>query len=167
MEKFSLLIICLGAFILIRALSFVFMQIDFVKNCEKFCIERIAKEQKSCDKLIMAYHSFIMCVGTWISIIGFALLFKMNNFFIINIICFIILFIAYNIYFFLKQKYLIGNDLPNFYNNMIDYRSKQKVVTKDNDNEVNFIRSYRKIQKHFYFINFWMISSIIYLIIVY
>ena len=31
---------------------------------------------------------------------------------------------------------------------MIDYRSKQKVVTQDNDDEVSFIRSYRKVMKH-------------------
>ena len=31
---------------------------------------------------------------------------------------------------------------------MIDYRSKQKVVTQDNDNEVTFIRSYQKVMKH-------------------
>ena len=31
---------------------------------------------------------------------------------------------------------------------MIDYRSKQKVVTEDNDDEVSFIRSYRKVMKH-------------------
>ena len=31
---------------------------------------------------------------------------------------------------------------------MIDYRSKQKVVTQDNDNEVTYIRSYQKVMKH-------------------
>ena len=33
-------------------------------------------------------------------------------------------------------------------NHMIDYRSKQKVVTEDNDYEVTFIRSYQKVMKH-------------------
>ena len=31
---------------------------------------------------------------------------------------------------------------------MIDYRSKQKVLTEDNDNEVSFIKSYEKVMKH-------------------
>ena len=49
----------------------------------------------------------------------------------------------------------------SFYNNMVDYRSKQEVVTKDNDDEVDFLRTYRRVKKHIYYAVAWCVLIII------
>jgi hypothetical protein len=73
----------------------------------------------------------------------------------------VIIFSLYVAFFVAKNKLMIRYNLPNFYNDMIDYRSKQKVVTQDNDNEVDFIRSYQKTINQKTKMNIWFIISLI------
>ena len=44
---------------------------------------------------------------------------------------------------------------------MVYYRSRQEVVTKDNDDEVDFLRTYRKVKKHIYYAVAWCVLIVV------
>ena len=148
MKYLLLLFFCLCVYFFLRALSFLVTYVDIYNYREKICIERIVKQQKSCDLLNSVYQTFVMLVSTYLAIECFQLFFNMNSVRIFNIVSIITMSICYIAYFILRFKMETKHNLCNFYNHMIDYRSKQKVVTEDNDNEVSFIKSYEKVMKH-------------------
>ena len=112
------------------------------------CIERIVKQQKACDLLNTVYQAFVVLISLHFAIECLQLFFNMGSIRMFNIASIIAISICYITYFILRFKMETEYHLDNFYNHMIDYRSKQKVVTQDNDNEVTFIRSYKKVMKH-------------------
>jgi hypothetical protein len=131
------------------------------------CIERIVKEQKACDFLNASYQ-FIIILMNLCLISTFIFMLCESNFINICIIAsLIIVMFAYLSFFFIKMKLENKHNLYNFYNQMIEYRSKQKVVTKDNDNEVSFIKSYKKTLNQKIKINCWLIISFIILLWLY
>ena len=95
------------------------------------------------------------------------LFFYTNSIRIFNISSIITISMCYMVYFVLRYKMETKYHLGNFYNNMIDYRSKQKVVTQDNDNEVTFIRSYKKVMKHKRNINILYLASLVSLLYIF
>ena len=148
MKYFVLFIFCLSVYFFLRSLSFLIMYVDIYNYRVKMCIERIVKQQKACDLLNAVHQTFVMTVSMYLTIECIQQFFNMNFTTIFNLTPFVIITICYITYFILRFKMEVKYDLCNFYNHMIDYRSKQKVVTKDNDNEVSFIRSYEKVMKH-------------------
>ena len=95
------------------------------------------------------------------------LFFYTNSIRIFNISSIITISMCYMVYFVLRYKMETKYHLGNFYNHMIDYRSKQKVVTQDNDNEVTFIRSYKKVMKHKRNINILYLASLVSLLYIF
>lgn len=148
MKYFVLFVFCLSVCFFLRALSFVLTYISMYNYRVKECIERIRHQQKACDLLNAVYQFFVMLVSLYFAVECFLLFFDISSVMVFNVASFVAITIAHTSYFVLRFKMETSHDLCNFYNNMIDYRSKQKVVTKDNDNEVSFIRSYRKVMKH-------------------
>ena len=148
MKYFILFVFCLSVYFFLRSLSFLIMYVDIYNYRVKMCIERIVKQQKACDLLNAVYQSFAMLVSLYFAVECFLLFFDISSVMVFNVVSFIAITIAHTSYFVLRFKMETGHDLCNFYNHMIDYRSKQEVVTKDNDNEVSFIRSYEKVMKH-------------------
>lgn len=148
MKYLLLLIFSLSVYLFLRALSFLITCVDLYNYRDKMCIERILKQQKACDLLIAVYQTSVMTVSLYLSIECIQRFFNMNFGIVFNLMFFVAISICYITYCILRFKMEIKYDLCNFYNNMIDYRSKQKVVTQDNDDEVSFIRSYRKVMKH-------------------
>ena len=112
------------------------------------CIERIVKQQKACDLLNTVYQVFVMLVSIYFATECVLLGVNMSSIRVFNIVFIIAISICYIAYFIVRTKMETKYHLGNFYNHMIDYRSKQKVVTQDNDNEVTFIRSYQKVMNH-------------------
>jgi hypothetical protein len=124
------------------------MYVDIYNYRIKMCIERIVKQQKACDLLNAVYQSFIMLVTLGIAVNCLVFTFNIGSTRTFNTVSFIAITICYITYFILRMKMETRYDLCNFYNDMIDYRSRQKVVTQDNDDEVSFIRSYKKVLRH-------------------
>lgn len=108
----------------------------------------IAKQQKACDLLNSVYQAFVTLVSIYFAAECVLLGVNMSSIRVFNIAPIIAISICYIAYFVLGFKMETKYHLGNFYNHMIDYRSKQKVVTQDNDNEVRCIRSYQKVMKH-------------------
>ena len=148
MKCFVLFVFCLSVYFFLRSLSFLIMYVDIYNYRIKMCIERIVKQQKACDLLNAVYQFFVMLVSLYFAVECFLLFFDISSVMVFNVASFVAITIAYTSYFVLRFKMETGHDLCNFYNHMIDYRSKQEVVTEDNDNEVSFIRAYRKVMKH-------------------
>ena len=148
MKYFVLFIFCLSVYFFLRSLSFLIMYVDIYNYRVKMCIERILKQQQACDLLNAVYQSFAMLVSLYIAVEGILLLINKNFVKSFDITFFIAISICYITYFILRLKMETKHNLCNFYNHMIDYRSKQKVVTQDNDDEVSFIKSYEKVMKH-------------------
>ena len=148
MKYFVLFVFCLSVYFFLRALSFVLTYISMYNYRVKECIERILGQQKACDLLNAVYQFFVMLVSLYFAVECFLLFFDISSVMVFNVASFVAITIAHTSYFVLRFKMETGHDLCNFYNHMIDYRSKQKVVTQDNDDEVSFIRSYRKVMKH-------------------
>ena len=148
MKYIVLLIFCLSIYFFLRALSFLITYIYLYNNRAKMCIQRILEQQKAYDLLNAAYQSFVIMVSTYFTIGCTLLIFNIDSARAFNISSFIAITICYVTYFILRIRMETKHDLCNFYNHMIDYRSKQEVVTKDNDDEVTFIRSYRKVKRH-------------------
>ena len=148
MKYIVLLFFCLSIYFFLRALSFVLTYISMYNYRVKECIERILGQQKACDLLNAVYQFFVMLVSMYFAVEGILLLINKNFVKSFDITFFIAISICYITYFILRLKMETKHNLCNFYNHMIDYRSKQKVVTQDNDDEVSFIRSYRKVMKH-------------------
>ena len=161
MKYLLVFIFCLSVYFLLKALSFVITHIDLYNHRDTMCIERIVKQQKACDLLNTVYQAFVMLVSIHFVIEPILLLFNTNSIRVFNIGSITTISIVYITYCILRFKMETKYHLGNFYNHMIDYRSKQKVVTRDNDNEVTFIRSYQKVMKHKRNINILYLASLI------
>lgn len=161
MNSFILLLLLVSSFMMVRAFSFGMTHVTMHGYRKSECIERIVNEQKACDFINATYQFIITLINLYI--IGGCLLVLFESSFMntFKIIALLTIFSVYVAFFIIKSKTLIQFNLPNFYNNMVDYRSKQKVVTKDNDNEVDFIRSYQKTINQKIKMNIWFISSLI------
>ena len=161
MKYLLVFIFCISVYFVLRAFSFLVMYIDLYGYRDIMCIERIVKQQKACDILNSVYQALVMLVSIHFVIESILLLFNTNSIRMFNISSIIAISICYITYFVLRFKMETKYHLGNFYNHMIDYRSKQKVVTQDNDNEVTFIRSYQKVMKHKRNINILYLASLI------
>ena len=160
MKYLLISIFCLSVYFLLRAFSFLLMHIDLYNHRDTMCIERIVKQQKACDLLNAVYQTFVMLVFTYFTVECVLLGVNMSSIRVFSIVSIIAISICYIAYFVLGFKMETKHHLGNFYNHMIVYRSKQKVVTQDNDNEVRFIRSYQKVMKHKRNINILYIASL-------
>ena len=118
------------------------------RNREELCIERIVKQQKACDLLNMVYRMLLLIMSLCLSIECLQLLFNEGCVRKFNIVSLAIITVAHVASLVLNAKMEGGYDLKNFYDNMVDYRSKQEVVTADNDYEVSFIRSYLEVKRN-------------------
>lgn len=148
----------IGAIIACRSLSFAAIQWEMFGLRKSMCIERIVNEQKVCDALVGVYHLIVVCVGLWLMVMGGWEIFRDSTPpQVLCVGCPLILWFAFGIYLLLRVYLNIGYDLKDFYQNMVAYRKEQEVVTKDNDNEVSFLRTYRRVKKHGIYSVIWMV----------
>ena len=159
MKYLLVFIFCFSVYFVLRAFSFLLMHIDLYNHRDNMCIERIVKQQKACDLLNTVYQAFVVLISLHFAIECLQLCLGMNTR-VFNIGSITTISIVYITYFILRFKMETKYHLGNFYNHMIDYRSKQKVVTQDNDNEVTYIRSYQKVMKHKRNINILYLASL-------
>lgn len=153
-------IFCLSVFFVLKAFSFLATHIHLYSCREAICIERIAKQQKACDILNAVHQVFVMLVCLYLAVVCMQLLFNLHSIMVINIVSIIVISLCYITYFVLRFKMETKYHLGNFYSNMIYYRLKQEVVTEDNDYEVTYIRSYKKVMNHKRSINILFLIAI-------
>lgn len=164
MKYLLVFIFCVSVYFVLRSFSFLLMYTDLYGYRDIMCIERIVKQQKACDLLNTVYQAYVMLVSTYFAVESVLLGVNMSSIRVFSIVSIIAISIVYITYFILRFKMETKYHLGNFYNHMIDYRSKQKVVTRDNDNEVTFIRSYQKVMKHKRNINILYLASLVVLL---
>ena len=167
MKYLLVFIFCVSVYFVLRSFSFLLMYTDLCGYRDIMCIERIVKQQKACDLLNTVYQVFVMLVSLHFAAECVLLGVNMSSIRVFSIVSIIAISIVYITYFVLGFKMETKYHLGNFYNHMIDYRSKQKVVTRDNDNEVTFIRSYQKVMKHKRNINILYLASLAALLYMY
>lgn len=156
MGNLSIWVFFIGAIIACRALSFAAIQWEMFGLRKTMCIERIVHEQQACDALIGIYHLLVALIGFWMMLLGGWEVFReCTPPGSLGIMCPFLLFVLFIGYFALRLYLEAGYDLMGFYDDMIAYRKKQEVVTKDNDNEVSFIRSYKRVKKHLWYGIIW------------
>lgn len=160
MKYLLISIFCLSVYSLLKALSFVVTHIDLYNHRDTMCIERIVKQQKACDLLNTVYQAFVVLISLHFAIECLQLCFGMNSIRVFNIGSITTISIVYITYFILRFKMETKYHLGNFYSNMIYYRLKQEVVTEDNDYEVTYIRSYKKVMNHKRSINILFLIAI-------
>ena len=156
-----LFFIIVGTIIACRSLSFAVVQLDMIGYHSASCIKRLVKEQKSVDILVSLYHIAVSLFGLWLIIYA---TFSFENYaigltlqYILPLCCIFAFIVFWAFYFYFEKKY----SLKVFYANMVDYRSKQEVVTKDNDDEVDFLRTYRRVKKHIYYAAAWCVLIVV------
>lgn len=157
MKSIILLILCLSLFLFLRSLSFAMTYINIYGYRDKECIERIRHQQKACDILNASYHIFVIIITMCLSAGAVLRMLDVDFIQIYDIASLIVISICFVVFFVLKYKLEFKYDLRNFYNHMTYYRSLQKVVTKDNDYEVDFIRGYGKTLKYKTYMNLWYV----------
>lgn len=145
---YMLVLLIVGVVIFCRSLSFVVTQGSLRADRESWCIPRLVRQQKAADLLIILYNLAVTFVGLWLGLYGGWGVFSETTVPLwITLICPAVLlafFIIYHIVFFLTNRKI---SMIHTFNEVVSYRKKQEVVTKDNDHEVNFIRSVKRILK--------------------
>jgi hypothetical protein len=141
-----ILIICLAVslYFILRSSTTAFTHWLGYKYRKETNIERIKEKQEKVDILVGIYKIYVTLF--W----GFNIKILVNILYNIpfnNIISttipflIIILFFSYHILcYYFEKKY----KLNSFYYDIIEYRMKQKKVTKDNDYEVIYLKTYEK-----------------------
>lgn len=156
-----LIYLIVGTVIACRSLSFAVVQCDMVGYHSSSCIKRIVKEQKSVDILVSLYHTAVTLFALWLIIYATFSIEKcvigITLQYILPMCCILGFGVYWLVFLYFEKKY----KLKAFYANMVDYRSKQEVVTKDNDDEVDFLRTYRRVKKHIYYAVAWCVLIVI------
>ena len=140
--------LCLSAWIFLKSASKAWLYIYIYRHRTELCIERIVKQQKACDLLNMVYSILLMAMGFCMSVECLLLVINKECSEVFNMLSLAVITVAYIACLVLNLKMQNRYDLKNFYDNMVDYRSKQEVVTAENDYEVSFIRSYQEVNRY-------------------
>ena len=153
----SITVIFIGAIILCRSLSFVVMQFNLRADRELWCLPRLVKQQKAADLAIVLYHLCISLVGAWLCVYSACGIFleKCTPFYI-TVMMPTVLVVFFLVYLLVLYWIDNKNSMLKTYNEVVAYRKKQKVVTQDNDHEVNFIRGAKKVVKQRRFAIVWI-----------
>ena len=161
MNLLMLFFAIVGAIIACRSLSFAVVQLEMIGYHSASCIKRIVEEQKSVDILVSLYHMAVFLFGLWLIIYA---IFSFENYaigltlqYVLPLCCIFAFIVFWVFYFYFEKKY----HLKAFYNYMVYYRSRQEVVTKDNDDEVDFLRTYRRVKKHIYYAVAWCVLIVV------
>lgn len=130
-------------------------------------IERLKDVQLCCDIFGALYNliiTFICGYGAYVSFLSFSLN-KPENYTYINIIIISILFCIITLFLTIKHFVFNKKNIVIIYNNMVDYLSKQEVVTDENYHESLFLRTYRYLENIEIYSYIWLLISVIMFIV--
>ncbi|MBQ2424400.1 MAG: hypothetical protein II262_06320 [Alistipes sp.] len=160
MEIFILFVIILEVVLTSRNFSFVGAQWYLFSLRDSISIERFCQKQKACDSIIVSYNTTAalthLCGA--IMLMSYLFDFRFSPVVLITISSAICLLLLLQIVF----RYATDKryDLKNSYNAVVEFKRREKVVGKDNDYEVVFIRAYRKIKSE----RWWNVIWIVYIV---
>ena len=114
-----------------------------------YCIERIVKQQLACTHILLVYHVATTLAWSWMASECLMALLDASHLvqMIVEIAMITLQAISCVVFFVVKMRLMRRYNLSAFFDWMVDYRSKQEVVTEDNDHEVEFLRSYQAVKK--------------------
>jgi hypothetical protein len=160
MEIFILFVIILEVVLTSRNFSFVGTQWYLFSLRDSISIERFCQKQKACDSIILSYNTTAALTHLWgaIMLMSYLFDFRFSPVVLITISSAICLLLLLQIVF----RYATDKryDLKNSYNAVVEFKRREKVVGKDNDHEVVFIRAYRKIKSE----RWWNVIWIVYIV---
>jgi hypothetical protein len=152
-----ILMLALNIFFICKYLSFAITKWYVFSLRDSICIERLRKEQKCGDIIIATYNSTVTLICIWVSVLLFCSTKSPQlSPIVLNTTTGILVGVLFSLsimQYVLIKKY----SLDTLYNTIVDYRSRQKVVTEDNDYEVQYIRTFREILKEERYVIAWAI----------
>lgn len=157
MKTLIILMLVLNIFFICRNLSFAITKWYLFSLRNSICIERLRREQKCGDAIIATYNSAVTIISIWVAILLFCCatglqisLVAANT---VTGVLLGLLFLFGVMRYVLIRKYA----LDTLYNTIVDYKSKEDVVTEDNDYEVRYIQTFREIGKQMLWVIVWAI----------
>ena len=157
MKTLIILLFVFNTIFIGRYLSFAITKWHMFSLRNLICIKRLRREQKCGDAIIASYNSVVSINIIWISVLLFCCMAKLQ---IPSVALNAITGISIGLLLLfgvmrcvLNKKY----SLDTLYNKIVDYKSKEEVVTEDNDHEVQYIQTFREIRKEKLYVISWAI----------
>ena len=164
MEVAIALMLVISGYLTIRKFKWIDIYVFDYQYHRDICIERIKQAQITCDAICVLHAVFITFY--WLGIFLLCLLhlvFKVSpsTLDVVAIVSFTINVCLYVAHLLVRRILYARHGIKAFYEDMVAYRAKQKVVTDDNDYEVSFLRTYQESERNSLYSHFWMIISAI------
>jgi hypothetical protein len=164
MEVAIALMLVVSGYLTIRKFQWIDIYVFDYQYHRDTCIERIKQPQITCDAVCVLHSVFITLY--WLGIFLLCLLhlvFKVSpsTLDVVAIVLFAINVCLYVAHLLVRRILYARHGIKAFYDDMVAYRAKQKVVTEDNDYEVSFLRTYRESDSNTLYSHFWMLISAI------
>lgn len=164
MEVAIALMLVVSGYLTIRKFKWIDIYVFDYQYHRDTCIERIKQAQIMCDAVCVLHAVFITFY--WLGIFLLCLLhlvFKVSpsTLDVVAIVLFAINVCLYVAHLLVRRILYARHGIKAFYDDMVAYRAKQKVVTEDNDYEVSFLRTYRESDSNTLYSHFWMLISAI------
>lgn len=152
-----LIFVILGVFLTARYFSFAGTKWHLFSLRDSICIERFRQKQKVGDVIIASYNTTAALAYLWctIKLISYLFNFSGSSTVLLIISCIVCALLVLQV----VCRYTIDRkfDLRNFYNAVVEFKRNEDVVGKDNDYEVNYIRTYNKIKSERWWNAIWIV----------
>ena len=158
------LMLIISGYLTVRKLKWIYIYAFDYKYHRDTCIERIKQSQLTCDAICVLHSFFITFYWAGIFLLCLLhLVFKVSpsTLDVVAIVLFAINVCLYVAHLLVRRILYARHGTKAFYDDMVAYRAKQKVVTADNDYEVSFLRTYRESDSNTLYSHFWMLISAI------
>ena len=164
MEVAIACMLVISGYLTIRKFKWIDVYVFDYKYHRDTCIERIKQPQLTCDAACVVHSFFITFY--WLGIFLLCLLhlaFKVSPSTLnaVAVVSFAINLCLYVAHLLVRRILYARHGTKAFYDDMVAYRAKQKVVTDDNDYEVSFLRTYLESGRYTLHSHFWMLISAI------
>ena len=164
MEVAIALMLVISGYLTIRKFKWIDIYVFDYQHHRDICIERIKQAQITCDAICVLHSFFITFYWAGIFLLCLLhLVFKVSPFTldVVAIVSFTINVCLYVAHLLVRRILYARHGIKAFYEDMVAYRAKQKVVTDDNDYEVSFLRTYQESERNSLYSHFWMLISAI------
>ena len=164
MEVAIALMLVVSGYLTIRKFQWIDIYVFGYQYHRDTCIERIKQAQIMCDAVCVFHAVFITFYWAGIFLLCLLhLVFKVtpSTLDVVAIVLFAINVCLYVAHLLVRRILYARHGIKAFYDDMVAYRAKQKVVTADNDYEVSFLRTYRESDSNTLYSHLWMLISAI------
>lgn len=152
--------IALGLYLVARSISLASLQLRLMSFRDAECVARIAEQQKACDRIITSYYLVSVFVALWIATLGLYIAVSEETPKWLSMCVPAGLVLLYLCYFVYRACQMRKFDLVRFHADMNAYRSTQKKVTPDNNDEVNFLRAFKQVKKQTLRMFLWAVLTL-------